>query len=71
VSGSWVPSGAMLDAEDWSFVAALCVVHDLLLILDSAMERLVFDAAPIIHPAGLPGMATRTITVGSSARNFG
>ncbi|TXL69486.1 pyridoxal phosphate-dependent aminotransferase [Vineibacter terrae] len=65
-----MPSGGLLDAEDWALVAELCVRHDLLLILDSAMERLVFDAAPVIHPAGLPGMADRIITVGSSAKEL-
>jgi aspartate/methionine/tyrosine aminotransferase len=65
-----MPSGGMLDAEDWRLVAELCVRHDLTLILDSAMERLVFDGAPVIHPAGLPGMAERTITVGSSAKEL-
>ena len=50
--------------------AALCVANDLLLILDTAMERLVFDARPAIHPAALPGMASRTITVGSSAKEL-
>lgn len=65
-----MPSGGMLDAEDWALIAALCVKHDLLLILDSAMERLVFDGARVIHPAGLPGMAERTITVGSSAKEL-
>ena len=47
-----------------------CVANDLLLILDTAMERLVFDARPAIHPAALPGMASRTITVGSSAKEL-
>jgi aspartate/methionine/tyrosine aminotransferase len=65
-----MPSGGMLDAADWRLVAELCVQHDLLLILDSAMERLVFDGAPVIHPACLPGMAERTITVGSSAKEL-
>src|SRR5476651_575514 len=65
-----MPSGACFDAEDWALIAELCDSHDLLLILDSAMERLVFDARPIIHPAALPGMASRTITVGSSAKEL-
>ncbi len=34
------------------------------------MERLVYDNRPVIHPAGLPGMAARTITVGSSAKEL-
>lgn len=65
-----MPTGGMLDAGDWALVADLCVQHDLLLILDSAMERLVFDGRPVIHPAGLPGMAERTITIGSSAKEL-
>jgi N-succinyldiaminopimelate aminotransferase len=63
-----MPSGGYLDAQDWQAIGALCVERDLLLILDAAMERLVFDGRPVIHPAALPGMAERTITVGSSAK---
>ncbi len=65
-----MPSGALLEEADWAAVASLCREHDLLLILDAAMERLVFDERPPIHPAGLPGMAQRTITVGSSAKEL-
>jgi N-succinyldiaminopimelate aminotransferase len=65
-----MPSGACLDAEDWRLVAELCVSHDVLLILDAAMERLLFDGRPVIHPAGLPDMAPRTISVGSSAKEL-
>jgi N-succinyldiaminopimelate aminotransferase len=65
-----MPTGGMLDAGDWALVADLCVKHDLLLVLDSAMERLVLDGAEVLHPAGFPGMAARTITVGSSAKEL-
>jgi N-succinyldiaminopimelate aminotransferase len=65
-----MPSGGCLDAGDWALVAELCVAHDLLLIVDTAMERLVFDGRPVLHPAGLSGMAERTITVGSSAKEL-
>ncbi len=65
-----MPSGAVLDEGDWRLVAELCVAHDLLLIVDSAMERLLYDGRRVIHPAGLPGMAGRTITVGSSAKEL-
>jgi N-succinyldiaminopimelate aminotransferase len=65
-----VPTGAYLDRADWSLVAELCVAHDLTLILDTAMERLLFDARAVVHPAGLAGMAERTITVGSSAKEL-
>ena len=65
-----MPSGGLLDEEDWRLVAQLCVAHDLLLILDSAMERLLFDGRTPLHPAGLPGMADRTITVGSASKEL-
>jgi aspartate/methionine/tyrosine aminotransferase len=65
-----MPSGACFDAEDWRLIAKLCVANDLLLILDTAMERLVFDRREVIHPAGLPEMASRTISVGSSAKEL-
>ena len=65
-----MPSGACLDAGDWALVAELCVKHDLLLILDAAMERLLFDGRAVIHPAGLSGMAERTIIVGSASKEL-
>ena len=65
-----MPSGGVLDAEDWQLVAALCREHNLLLILDAAMERLVFGDRTVIHAAGLPGMAERTITIGSAAKEL-
>lgn len=65
-----MPSGGVLDASDWSLVAGLCIKHDLLLILDSAMERLLFDARRVMHPAGMAGMAERTITVGAASKEL-
>ena len=65
-----MPSGGVLDADDWALVAELCVRHNLLLILDSAMERLLFDGRGVIHPAGLPGMEERTITVGAASKEL-
>jgi len=65
-----MPSGAHFNEDDWSVIAELCRTRDLLLILNAAMERLVFDRRPICHPASLPGMAERTIIVGSSAKEL-
>lgn len=65
-----MPSGACLDRSDWRLICDLCIANDLLLILDTAMERLVYDGREIIHPAGYPGMQERTITVGSSAKEL-
>ncbi|MCW5773786.1 MAG: pyridoxal phosphate-dependent aminotransferase [Rhodospirillaceae bacterium] len=65
-----MPSGGTFDDGDWATIADLCVRHDLLLILDSAMERLLFDGRRLIHPAGFAGMAERTITVGAASKEL-
>ena len=65
-----MPTGGYLSETDWRLIADLCVRYDLWMINDTAMERLVFDNGSIIHPASLPGMYERTITVGSSAKEL-
>ncbi len=65
-----MPTGGYFEEADWAAVAKLCVERDLLLILDAAMERLLFDKHRVVHPAGLPGMAERTITVGSASKEL-
>ncbi len=65
-----MPTGAVLDEGDWAEVAALCRERGLLLIYNAAMERLLFDGRRVLHPAGLPGMAERTITVGSASKEL-
>ena len=65
-----LPSGVYFDIDDWQAIAEVCIEHDLLLIWDTAMERLLFDGREVIHPASLPGMAERTITVGSASKEL-
>jgi aspartate/methionine/tyrosine aminotransferase len=65
-----MPSGAVLDADDWLAVCDLCREHDLLLIYDGAMERLLFDDRPFVHPVHFPGMAERTLVIGSLSKEF-
>lgn len=65
-----MPSGACLDAEAWRAIAELCHGHDLWLVYNAAMERILYDNRPYLHPAGLPGMRDRTITVGSVSKEY-
>ncbi len=65
-----MPSGGVLDAGDWAVVADLCHRHDLWLIYNAAMERILYDSRPYLHPAGLPGMRERTLTVGSVSKEY-
>ena len=65
-----MPSGAVLDAVEWDAVAEACRSADLWLVWDAAMERILYDDSVRIHPASLPGMAERTITVGSASKEL-
>jgi aspartate/methionine/tyrosine aminotransferase len=63
-----MPSGAVLTESDWETVCAALVEHDVPLLYDAAMERLLFDERPLIHPLSRPGMAERTVIVGSLSK---
>ena len=65
-----MPTGCVLTASEWDGVARECVDRDLLLIYDAAMERILFDGRRVLHPAALPGMAERTVTVGSASKEL-
>ena len=63
-----MPSGGYLDENDWRTVCELCRERDLFLVYDAAMERLLFDGRPLIHPLSLDGMSERTVVVGSLSK---
>ena len=65
-----MPSGATFDEGEWNEVARLCREADLWLLYNAGMERILYDGRRPIHPAGLPGMAERTITVGSVSKEL-
>jgi aspartate/methionine/tyrosine aminotransferase len=65
-----LPTGLYLDREDWQSICKVCVEHDMFMIADTAFERLLFDRREVIHPASFPGMAERTITVGSASKEL-
>lgn len=65
-----MPSGAVLSRPEWEFIAKLCISHDCWLLYNAAMERILYDDRPYLHPASLPGMAERTITVGSVSKEY-
>ncbi len=65
-----MPSGAVLSEEEWEALAELCRRHDLWLLYNAAMERILYDGRPYRHPAALDGMAERTVTVGSASKEY-
>lgn len=65
-----MPSGCVLDRDDWAEVARLCTEHDLFLLYDAAMEALVFDGRALCGPLEHDGMAERTVIAGSMSKAY-
>ncbi len=65
-----MPTGCVLDREDWAAVAETCRRHDLFLIYDAAMEALLFDGRTPVGPLEHEGMAERTVIIGSMSKAY-
>lgn len=62
------PSGVAMTRDELEAIAAIARRHDLWVISDEVYASLTFDA-PHISIAALPGMAERTVTVGSLSKS--
>jgi N-succinyldiaminopimelate aminotransferase len=65
-----MPTGAVLERADWEAIAEACRRVDAWLLYDAAMENILFDGRQPLHPATLPGMAERTLTIGSVSKEL-
>lgn len=68
--GPAMPTGALLSSEHLDAIAEPVVRHGAWVIYDAAMERIRFDDQPPLHPASHPGLAERTITIGSASKEL-
>jgi aspartate/methionine/tyrosine aminotransferase len=58
------PSGWVASEEEWDAVAAICRDRDFSLLYWAGFEGVLYDDRAVRHPAALPGMRDRTVTVG-------
>jgi len=65
-----MPTGAVFTRDEWQTLVEFCQRADCWLVNDSAMERILFDDRPVIHPASFPGMREKVITVGSASKEY-
>lgn len=65
------PLGTVASPHDLSMLAAICVEHDLIAICDEVWEGVRFDGVPHVSLLNQPGMAGRTIKIGSAGKLFG
>jgi N-succinyldiaminopimelate aminotransferase len=64
------PSGAVLTEDERRAIADVAVAADLVVVADEAYEHLWFDGHPHVPLATRPGMAARTITIGSAGKSL-
>ncbi len=64
------PTGKVFTREELALVAGLCLEHDVYAIADEVYEQIVFDRREHVRLASLPGMAERTLTIGSAGKTF-
>jgi N-succinyldiaminopimelate aminotransferase len=64
------PTGRVLTKSELATVADIAVEHDLLVVSDEVYEHIVFDGTEHIPICSFPGMADRTVTVGSAGKTF-
>jgi len=64
------PAGRMFEREELETLASIAREHDLIVIADEVWEHIVLGGQPFVPFASLPGMAKRTIKVGSAGKIF-
>lgn len=65
------PAARVFRQEEIEGLAHVCVRHDLIAISDEVWEHVVFDSRPHLSLLGAPGMAGRTVKIGSAGKMFG
>lgn len=68
--GPAMPTGALMTSDHLEAIAEPVRHHGVWVIYDAAMERIRFDGQKPVHPAGHPGLADQTITVGSASKEM-
>ena len=64
------PTGAILRTEDLEPIAALCRLHDLIVLSDEIYSELVYDGTGHVSIASLPGMKERTVLLNGCSKSF-
>ena len=64
------PTARAFDAEELALLARFCVDHDAIAVSDEVWEHLMFDGRTHLPLCALPGMAERTVKIGSAGKIF-
>jgi len=64
------PTGKVFNEDELAFLSGLLIAHDAYAVCDEVYEHLVFPPARHIPLMTLPGMAERTLRIGSAGKTF-
>lgn len=64
------PTARAFDVEEMRLVAEACVRHDVFALSDEVWEHVLFDGRTHVPLSTLPGMAERTVKIGSAGKIF-
>ena len=64
------PTARVFERDEVALVAELCTAHGLVAVSDEVWEHVVFDGRAHLPLAGFPGMAERTVKIGSAGKIF-
>jgi L-glutamine---4-(methylsulfanyl)-2-oxobutanoate aminotransferase len=64
------PTGKVFSKGELSFVADLCIDHNMVAITDEIYEHILYDGKKHVSIGTLPGMQDRTITIGSFSKTY-
>lgn len=60
----------MFTQAELEAIASLCIQHDVIAVCDEVYEHLVFGGAKHVSLRSLPGMAERSVRLGSAGKTF-
>ncbi len=64
------PTGRLFDSDELQIIADAALAHDLIVISDEVWEHILLDGQQFTPLATLPGMAERTLKIGSAGKIF-
>jgi N-succinyldiaminopimelate aminotransferase len=65
-----MPTGAVYTESELRGLARMAEKHDLLILYNAALDKIVFGDTKNLNIASMPGMKDRTIVVGSVSKNY-
>ena len=65
-----MPTGCVFTKDEWGALTNFCKLANCWLIDDTAMERILYNDQPAIHPASFFGMRDKVVTCGAVTKEY-